>query len=476
MRAPFTYLVTAICAALFTSAAQADESDPLAQPKLIQPAAFSSTSIVSPDECPVPPEAGPGSCAPASCGHCTDCCSRNRCRNCCEAGPFQQWLARDPFELPQPRVLERHGVDVGGWVQAGITANGEDPGDNFNGPLVTNDRHGDLQMNQLWLYANRPVDTGGCGFDVGGRIDVLYGTDWRCAYLHGLGLEGDLTGAKLNGSDQLYGLAFPQFYAEFGINDLSVKIGRMMGILGYEMVPPMGNFFYSHSYTLCYGEPILITGLMADYKLTEQVHLKAGFHQGIHRFEDNNGRLNFQGGVTWASLDEKLSVAYALDVGRNDFLFPVEDEYVHSLVMKWQLAPDWLYVFQNDLGWGNGTPGNPDAEWYSINQHLIYTINEKWSAGMRVEWFRDDDGTRILGLGNLDARGWSPPSGAPGYHGALTELTLGLNWKPKSNLFIRPEVRWDWYDGSSNNAGQRPFDGGNSSSQFTFATDLILTF
>ena len=398
-------------------------------------------------------------------------CAPDSCSSCCE-GPIDRWLARDPFKLPQPCVLQNLGINVGGWLQAGITANGEDPADNFNGPLLTNDRQGDLQMNELWLYLHRPVDTGGCGVDVGGRVDLLYGTDWRVAYFHGFGAED-----VLNGSNQLYGLSIPQFYAEFALNDLSVKIGRMTGILGYEIVPPMGNFFYSHSYAMCYGEPILITGLMANYTIADRLSILGGFHQGIHRFENDNGSMNFQGGVMWTSPDQRLSLAYALDVGRNNFLnFQLEDEYVHSLVMKYQVSPKLLYVLQNDLGWANGAGANPDADWYGINQYLMYTLTDKWSAGMRIEWFRDDDGTRVLGLGNLDAQGWSAPSGAPGYSGSFTELTLGLNWKPKSNIFVRPEVRWDWYDGTTNANALLPFDAGNSSSQFTLATDVIVTF
>ena len=47
-----------------------------------------------------------------------------------------------------------------------------------------------------------------------------------------------------------------------------------------------------------------------------------------------------------------------------------------------------------------------DADWYGINQYLLYTLGDKkWSAGARVEWFRDDDGTRVLGA-------WKP--GSPG--------------------------------------------------------------
>ena len=412
--------------------------------------------------------------APCSCGGCGDSCCEDV--GCCETGccdscsVFRRWQARDPWKLPQPCVLQRMGITTGGWLQAGITANGEDPGDGFNGPVLMNDRHGDLQMHQFWLYFERACDTGGYGVDIGGRVDLFYGTDWRAALCHGLGLED-----RINGQDQLYGFAVPQFYVEAALNDLSVKMGRMAGILGYEMIPPMGNFFYSHSYTICYTEPLLITGLMARYELADQWAVLAGLHQGIHRFEDNNNELNFQGGLTWTSLDKGTSLAYAVDAGKNDDA-GLQDEYVHSLVFKRQLTERALYAIQNNLGFLNGVAGGDDAEWYSIVQYLVYALNPLWSAGVRVEWFRDDDGVKILGMGNLPgARGWL---GAPGYAGSFTDLSLGLNWKPKANLLIRPEVRWDWYDGPPNPNGPYPlpFDNGSSSDQLTFATDLVVTF
>ena len=225
----------------------------------------------------------------------------------------------------------------------------------------------------------------------------------------GLGLEGDLGGAKLNGSNQLYGLSIPQFYAEFGLNNLSVKVGRMTGILGYEIVPPMGNFFYSHSYAMCYAEPVLITGVMGKYAVSDRMAMFAGFHQGVHRFEDNNGRLNYQSGVMWTAPGGRTSVAYAFDLGRNDAA-AVEDEAIHSLVIKQRISSRLLYVIQSDIVQRDNVAAlaGQDAETYGINQYLLYTLNPQWAVGMRYEWFRDDDGTAVLGLNNLPgARGWA---------------------------------------------------------------------
>ena len=39
------------------------------------------------------------------------------------------------------------------------------------------------------------------------------------------------------------------------------------------------------------------------------------------------------------------------------------------------------------------------ATWYGIDQYLFRTINERWKAGMRFEWFRDENGSRVPGAG-----------------------------------------------------------------------------
>ncbi|MBN2024155.1 MAG: porin [Pirellulales bacterium] len=392
-----------------------------------------------------PPPADVATVAPAS----NNCCARHRCgRHCCRGS----------------------GLELGGWLQTGMSGDFEDPHDRYNGPVMTNDRVGDFQMNQAWLFAQRGVNTGGYGFDVGGRVDVLYGTDWRVANFHGRGLED-----RLNDPNSLYGLSFPQFYAEFGINDLSIKVGRMTGVLGYESIIPTTNFFYSHNYQLSYLEPIFITGVMGEYKLSDRWTLLGGFHNGVHDFENQNGDLNLQGGVVWTSRDGDTSLGYALDAGRND-PHALQDQYIHSIVFKRQLTDRLQYALQSDYSFTNGITGHNDAEAYGIANYLFYKLNRKWTAGLRVEWFRDNNGAAVMGIGNLpDSRGWM---GAPGYAGNFTELTMGLNWKPTNRVAVRPEIRWDWYDGPANPNGAYPypFDDGNSKKQFTFATDVVISF
>jgi len=74
--------------------------------------------------------------------------------------------------------------------------------------------------------------------------------------------------------------------------------------------------------------------------------------------------------------------------------------------------------------------------------------------GVRGEWFRDQNGFRYS-------------AGEASYY----EVTAGLNWKPKSWLMIRPEVRYDW-----SQAQIAPFDGGQRTNQFLLGIDGVIQF
>ncbi|MDA1017586.1 MAG: outer membrane beta-barrel protein, partial [Planctomycetota bacterium] len=60
--------------------------------------------------------------------------------------------------------------------------------------------------------------------------------------------------------------------------------------------------------------------------------------------------------------------------------------------------------------------------------------------------------------------------------GNYYNITLGLNWKPRPNLIVRPEIRWDktdtWIRTPPGQASL--FDDFGDQDQFTFALDVIL--
>ncbi|MEX0713964.1 MAG: porin [Pirellulales bacterium] len=370
----------------------------------------------------------------------------------------------------------------GAFLSGSYFWNPDDPIDRFNGPVTFNDRADELQLNQVYLYLDRAVDTGGSGWDLGGRVDALYGTDWR--FTPALGFETNQDGTMdWNQDRRFYGMAIPQMYGQVGFNDLNVKIGRFYTIIGYEVVPANGNFFSTHAYTMQYGEPFTHTGVLGSYALTEALALTGGFTRGWDQWEDINNDISFLGGATWTPSDV-FSLAFALSTGAED---PAGEanRYIHSIVASYKIGCNLTYVFQSDIGHQEGaagfTPGGADAEWYGINQYLLYDINDRWSAGARGEWFRDDDGFRVAGFGSpggdFFGRGW----GGSGFAGNFYEISLGLNWKFRPRVLIRNEVRWDWYDGLPGVSnvpgnGTLPYDNGSDDDQFLLGTNVVLSY
>jgi len=369
-----------------------------------------------------------------------------------------------PWKLPQPYFLQKMGIGIGGWLEQGITFNDRHPANGFNGPVGLNDLDGEYQMNQLWLFLDRPANNGGYGWALGGHVDMLYGTDFRFGINEGLE-------DRINALDGTYGMVIPQAYVEVAVNDLSVKLGHFAGILDYEAVPTVVNPFYSHSLCYAFTVPQLVTGALADYKLTDQWSIQGGFHRGWMKFEDNNDSLDFMGGVKWTSRDSRSSLAFALSSGPQYANTSDHNRFVYSLVLQHQLTERFKYVLVHNLGTEEGIVQGQDAEWYGLNQYFLYQINPRWAANFRFEWLRDDDGIIVHGPpAGAPIRAWPWP-GAGSYVGDFYEFTAGLSWKPCPNLIVRPECRWDWFDGTG-----LPYNNDLDDAQFTFGVDAIITY
>jgi len=370
---------------------------------------------------------------------------------------------------------------LGAWIDQGVTTNAALTRDRFNGPVTFNDRDAEWQVNQIWVFAEKGVDNDGYGWDIGGRVDFFYGTDARFTQARGLEQHGD--GSDRWNSRRFYGISLPQAYLDVAYNDLTVRMGRFFTIIGYETIPAPENFFYSHAYTMQYGEPFTHTGLLATYRLNKHAHISAGFDRGWNNWEDNNEDLSFLGGIASTSHDGLTTLGFSISVGRYDDAGE-NTRSLSSIVFTRQLTNRLLYVLQHDYGvdrrggFRGATGPVQNAEWYGLNQYLIYELNPCWSFGMRFEWFRDDDGARVGGLGAPHGWTFGPNQvlNEQGFAGSFYEITLGLNWRPTEDIVVRPECRWDWYDGPTDDSGRLPFDFGTRDTQFTFGTDLIVVF
>lgn len=379
----------------------------------------------------------------------------------------------EPFRLFDMPLLNRMGVNVGGWMANSYTFNPYRPVDRFNGPLTWTDRSNEFQMNEIWLYAGRDTDTGGSGWDIGGRIDTMYGTNYR--WNTSAGLE-----SKWN-SGGFYGLALPAAYAEIAYNDLKVKVGHFITPIGYYTLGTYNNFFNTLPYTFQYGEPFTHTGMLGTYQVTDNLALGAGIVRGWDNFDNSSTpNLSYLGTATLSG-DSGDSLAFSHIYGREPNLSGIGNghstRYMQSLVYSRPLTDTVTAVLQSDFGLqGDATLYGKTARWYGLNSYLYYTANAFWSWGVNSEWFRDEDGFRVGGVlpsgGSPNARGMT----RGGFAGNFYAVTVGPRWTPLPNLVVRPNFRWDMYDGKLNDAGQRPFDDGSKRHQEVLATDVIITF
>ena len=188
------------------------------------------------------------------------------------AAPQEAAIEEGATRYLETDFLLNRGIETYGFVDIGIGANGW--GADWNGPITFNDRAWQGQMNQLYLINERILKDEGLSW--GGRIDLLYGTDFL--YTQAGGLDG--FAPRDWATNRYYGLAMPQLYGEVGNQTLNVKFGHFYTLIGYEVVPAIGNFFYTHAYTMQYGEPFTHTGVLGTWNPNDQLSIIGGITNG----------------------------------------------------------------------------------------------------------------------------------------------------------------------------------------------------
>jgi hypothetical protein len=241
------------------------------------------------------------------------------------------------------------------------------------------------------------------------------------------------------------------------------------------------NFFYSHSYSRQYAVPMTLTGAVASYDIVGRLRGVVGGTLGWNSWDSARDQWGVLAGLTWTSCDCGTAVDWYIHTGDDvppNVNYPgytsrqpdAERVSVTSLVIRHQITHDMKYVFQGDFGteqngaFSGGTLNR--AKWYGISQYLLMDWSDCLSWGLRFEWFRDPDHSRILDLVGLPVEGSN-------YYG----LTLGANWRPWCKVVVRPELRYDWSDASLPlfNVGG-PYDAFSQDHQLTAAVDVVLRF
>ena len=293
-------------------------------------------------------------------------------------------------------------TQITGWMQLGYhnASNGgfNSHPDNFN-------------LHQLWFALDRAPEDDGVGLNLGYHMDIVYGVDAPNVQSFGNNAGNyDFQNGLDHGS---YAWALPQLYGSATVGSLDLKVGHFSTLVGYEQAAAPANFFYSHSMGFNNTAPRTHTGVLATTEARgAEVYLgwTLGWDTGFDQLGSGSAAL---GGFS-KQIGDRTRVSYITtfgDLGHRGV------GYTHSMVVEVAFGDQLTYIAQHDFA--NVSSSTDSTDDVGINNYLIYDLNDTWSLGGRLEWWRNDTTSRYS-------------AGA------------GLNWNGRTNLTVRPEVRLDW--------------------------------
>ena len=419
-------------------------------------------------------------------------CQPTPCDTACQTNSLGTYLCeKSVFDSPlfENRLIgknSRSKISFYGWMLTGITINNHGSTSSYgpgasaydynnrrakDGTIIRNgynDRSGnthllmieqptDWKVNQLWLGAKKDLDN---HFGWGFQSDFVYGTDLRYARNW-----GDRSFDNSWGSGD-YFTSFSQLYGTVGTKDLFVKAGKFAGGFSHEGLAAPREYFYTHA-NIAYGRPLTAHGAMVEWHPNKKWILTGGWTAGVFNSFDNPYDDNgFLGKATYR-LTKDASLSYRIfynDKGyRNDDNRSSID-CINTLIFTWNINKHWFYMGEIAYTDGKifGDNGKIASNAWGINNHLIRTINDKFSVGFRGEYHHSHGST------------FDRPAVSGGQGGDLWEFTVAAHYKVNPKTTIRPEIRYDYADYKN---GYRPFGGDESKNdQLCGGVSFIVVF
>ena len=305
-------------------------------------------------------------------------------------------------------------IKLSGLVEAGIVGNPQDPNNGVNFGQLFTDKANRPILNQLLLTAERAIDPKATGYDVGFKLQGLYGSDARI--VHSLGLFDHAIHDR-NQIDILEAnvTAHTPWLFDGGID---FKAGIYPTPLGFEVIDPHTNPFYSHSYIFNYGLPYKHLGVLStSHTLGGLLDIYLGIDTGTNTTladGDNNRRPAGIFGLGLNLLGGNLTILGLTHIGpedpkRNTTFGNSAERYYNDLVITYKYSDKLAFTTELNYVKEEGFK----AEGYGVAQYLAYTINDQLTFNVRGEIWRDNNNFFVnTPVNNLDyvnaERGYSP--------------------------------------------------------------------
>lgn len=332
----------------------------------------------------------------------------------------------------------------------------------------------------------------------GFTFESNYGRNAQFARTFGWDMHWDVNSPGDNNTDKARRdkqrfLALPNVaamaYLPFGTG-INIMGGVFGPAIGYEIPPNVRasrNTFASKTYAFV-TEP----GTVAGVSLGSRVYagdagllgVELGVVQGWDNLRDNNDSKSALGAVRWRTQDMQTWIDYEFIVGNeqnksfSDVQAPASRLVSSSGQLKQQHSLNGWHKF--DANWSMGAevvygrqagdgradtvdvvtgPGFDGAHWWGANAVLTWQYRPDLAFSLRGEHFSDPDGFILF-----------PVSTA---RGDFNAVTAGLRYDLNRHVSIRPEIRYDAFDGRSD---QRPFGNGRDQTQLTGMVEALIYF
>ncbi len=392
-------------------------------------------------------------------------------------------------------------IKLSGQINAGFMWNPSNPSTGLNFGHLFTDRASGFSLNQVLLTAEKAIDKESISWQWGFKLQGMYGSDAR--FTQYLGLLNNVLPNARNQFDIVEANVVARIPVLAG--GIDVKAGMYSTPMGYELIDPATNPFYSHSYIFQFGLPFKHTGALAVAHVTDMIDLYGGVDTGANTtwgpLGENNSSLGGIAGLGLNLMGGKLTILAMSHFGSENSTRAFSPLGVNANG-KWRFFNDVVVTYKatealtlvTEVNWirEQFNPVNGKAaNGFGVAQYASYALNDTLTLNARAEVWRDDNNYFVASFaGNNDPirfqQGGIPLRStvyaAPGTNTTYGSLTLGVTWKPelltqKIALAIRPEIRWDHAFTTNRPFGANLAAGKTGQNDnLTISADMVLSF
>jgi hypothetical protein len=218
---------------------------------------------------------------------------------------------------------------------------------------------------------------------------------------------------------------------------LTLKAGKFVTLLGYEVIESPSNLNFSRSFLFSFAIPLTHVGALLSYSPFPWLSLTAGPVVGWDVARDNNSRMSVMGQVGVSAVKD-LALSLNWITGPEQAHQNSNPRTVLDFVATYTGVKNLTLGANVDYGWeedeaalaASGTRGNPDASWWGWAGYAAYDWTEALRTALRLEYFKDAESVRT-GLSPL------------GTKLDLYEVTATVQYKIWKGLVARVEYRHD---------------------------------